>query len=1701
MGNKPAYVYSIGSECSSERVFLYIEMEGISLVSLSDSGADLSLLTRSAFDRINGARESPLTVDPSQSASFKALGPGELLTSLGTVTVDVLIDEYLAINVLFHVVEDTVTSHEVILGADFLCKHYLAPSPAHRGLLYWPPDAQIPMLLGKPVSFRRPMTLGSPLILKPMSVNFVKLPKPEMSAHEALFEPDVELLEKQVAFSRCLVDTSSESITLEVLCLSPVEVRLNKHTTIGSLSQTEEFNFPDNDYVDSEGPASVADLFNIDTTQLTEEEQVQVSEMLIQNKDVIGHSTDDVGLIRTGSHTIGLVDPLHEPIKIPPRRLQGKAKADVQAEVSRLCEEGIIEPSESPWSAPVVPIYKPDGSVRLCIDYRALNKITLKDAYPIPNLEDTIYNLHDVRYFSSLDLMRGYYQVPMSPNSKPLTSFVTGSGQWQFCRMPFGLCNAPATFQRLMNTILSGFSIDRVMVYLDDVLVIGKTFEEHLDTLGQVLDCLKHHGLKVNPRKCQLFRDRVKFLGHIVSSDGLSPLPENIEAIVNYNAPRSIKSVQRFLGMINFYRRFIPNCSVIAKPISSLLSAKNLVWTDQCQEAFESLKSLLVSPPILGFPDFSSGEPLSLYTDASQYGAGAYLSQKQDGKERVIAYLSTTFNQAEIKYSVLDKELAAIRWAVRRLKPFLWGRHFVIYSDHKPLSYLQGMRLLDGRLARTLEELGDYDFEVRYIPGRLNVVADTLSRDSLSVPITLNITDDYLLANMHEFRVQSGADTLFRCFALYWLASEEEHCYIRALLIDEILNNPQRYNVTLNKANRRQLRLMRIPGTLPYFECIQAFSNIVKAPVFVYEDSFGLIKYVPDQVGERKPCYIRSYDSVCFSFLVPDSSISELEGMIATAKERVIENEVSELGEAKVLHPLAGNRVISDCPVPNLMTLEEIDRPPITLFSTRSSPSLSESQSNEVPNTRLRKKKKTVTFSPDSPEIHYFVPSNKPLRTLSCWRETFNLDTLLDWQKTNSQLKGLRDCITRRDHASNRRFKCRHLNRHRRYRSHYSSIHLDSSGLLVKELKPDHLQEPVFPYLVPFIAACDLVRLAHTGNAHVGREKLYHLIQAYVFHPSLRHIVADVTRSCDHCLRSKPYSSSKAPPVLRIQSNRPFEKVHVDVMQLPSSTFGYKYVLNAVDQYSKWLASQPLKDKSSTAVSTAFAKILTSFPTLPDTIISDNGGEFIGDPFKKVLDQYNIKHILITPYTPQANGLVERVNRTLMGILTGIDEPNAWYSSLSKAVITYNNTYHKELKCTPSECLIGIASRLPVRPTKKPFWKEGSKDFRPFAVNSLVGYKCLTRAGVSGKMTERYTGPYQVVTAHANNKTYVIQSKKDPNRQIRAQHNQLRPWFPAPAYMQRSSMFLPDLTDCDSKGLNEPATPEFVPGLKQLMSPKPEHESQVYEPSVPITTGLMPEVIPGLSNFKFPPNFSFNVPFKPSTVSEPISSTVPGSSPLTVSVPLQFPQSTSRSASSPIVSQAPLFSSTPCVSPVSQFPAGEVSMDSPGTSQGAIRSVYDLFPRESDDIGSIRADFLGFDMYSGNPQLPLGLRTPHTSRADLGPVIADSTSDSRSDRTGESPQSSMHSFREQSAQGQALHDPVVALDRLFRDVITPLDATFMTDSDLPSVGSNVSQYLTGSEESFDAVPLPRRLTRSVRTQVYPDLSAEEALRRIHFPEP
>jgi hypothetical protein len=375
-------------------------------------------------------------------------------------------------------------------------------------------------------------------------------------------------------------------------------------------------------------------------------------------------------------------------------------------------------------------VKKKDGKTRFCIDYRKINNVTRKDAYPIPRIEDMLDALGGSQWFTTLDLASGYWQVEVDEASQDKTAFVTKYGTYEFTIMPFGLTNAPATFQRLMNKVLNGMLNRGVVVYLDDINIYTKTFEEHLEKLEEVFRRIKVAGLKIKPSKCKFAKSELTFLGHVISNKGILPDPDKIEKVKNFPRPTNITGIRSFLGLASYYRKFIKDFSALARPMNQLIKKNEpFVWTQEQEDSFNTLKQALISEPVLQYPDFD--KTFYLMTDGSGKGFGAVLSQKNEkGKDYVIAYASQSIGGAKKNYSATELELAAAVWAIEKFYHYLAYKHFVLLTDHSAIKYLKSnpIKVQKGRLAKWSLRTQSYDFTIEHRAGKDNANADALSR-------------------------------------------------------------------------------------------------------------------------------------------------------------------------------------------------------------------------------------------------------------------------------------------------------------------------------------------------------------------------------------------------------------------------------------------------------------------------------------------------------------------------------------------------------------------------------------------------------------------------------------------------------------------------------------------------------------------------------------------------------------------------------------------------------------------------------------------------------------------------------------------------------------------------------------------------------------------------------------------------------------
>ena len=457
---------------------------------------------------------------------------------------------------------------------------------------------------------------------------------------------------------------------------------------------------------------------------------LRLKDLIKGNKEVFMADNWDIGCTKLVKHKINTKGA---PINIKPRRQPANLEEKINEAIKNLKENGIIRKCNSAWNTPLVCIWKKERKdIRLCMDFRQLNLITDRQAFPMPNVGEMLDRLHGARYFSSIDLGNAYYQIELEEESQEKTAFSTKEGQYCFTRMPFGIAAAPGTFQEMMTKVLEGMETNGTVVYLDDILIFSRSEEEHYRIIKEVLERIKEAGLRINPEKCHLFKKELKFLGHIISEEGIKTDPNKIVAIKTFDRPKCIKNLRSFLGICNYYRRFIKEYSKKARALEEICgkNKEKLIWTDNCDKAFEDMKAALTEAPILTFPDFK--KEFILDTDASFDAIGAVLSQKDDnGREHVIAYGSHAMNNFERGYCITRKELLAIYYFCQHFNHYLYGRQFRLRTDHKAITFMMKTKNpITPQFQTWINYLSSLDIKMEFRKGINHGNADMLSRSS-----------------------------------------------------------------------------------------------------------------------------------------------------------------------------------------------------------------------------------------------------------------------------------------------------------------------------------------------------------------------------------------------------------------------------------------------------------------------------------------------------------------------------------------------------------------------------------------------------------------------------------------------------------------------------------------------------------------------------------------------------------------------------------------------------------------------------------------------------------------------------------------------------------------------------------------------------------------------------------------------------------
>ena len=687
---------------------------------LIDTGSEITLISKKYFDTLS----CPSEIRNPRCLNIKAVN-GNTVKLLGEVDLPLTVENH-TVFLTLQIIPDI--DFDIVLGRDQMASTVASIDYQKSIITFVKTPKQTPIKLAECNFVHKEKTplkglLKQDTTIPPHEKITTYLRPDNPTAHQSLRMKGLPSLVTDkliISFDSPKTTRSAEGFPCTLSNISSIPVTLPKDTQVSWLEGIPSI--PKKVYATTLQPIT----HNLPDTPTSPEDLQELKTLLENNREVFAAEDSEIGKIGILQHVINIGDA--PPIRSRPYRVNHDTQQKIDTHIQTMLENGIIEYSNSAWSSPVLLVKKKDSTeTRFCVDYRRLNKVTVKDSYPIPNIEEILDNLGSAQYFTTLDMKNGFFQVEVEENSRQYTAFVCTNGLYQFKRLPFGLCNNPSTFSRIMTYALTGLTGKICFNYIDDIIVYSRTFNEHLQDLQTIFTRLLQYNLKLNPKKCHFARKSIHFLGHVLSADGISPDPSKILVVQNHPTPQDKKELKSFLGLVNYYRKFLSDVAKISEPLNKLLR-KNVpfIWNNDCETSFSTLKEKLTTPPLLAFPNFD--HEFHLNVDACNSSLGFILSQKYDNSLKVIAYAGRSLNKHERNYSINELEALSVVTAVRHFDVYLSGRKFKIFSDNTSVTWLYKQTQPKGKYARWIMALQEYDFEIIHKPGRVNSDADCISR-------------------------------------------------------------------------------------------------------------------------------------------------------------------------------------------------------------------------------------------------------------------------------------------------------------------------------------------------------------------------------------------------------------------------------------------------------------------------------------------------------------------------------------------------------------------------------------------------------------------------------------------------------------------------------------------------------------------------------------------------------------------------------------------------------------------------------------------------------------------------------------------------------------------------------------------------------------------------------------------------------------
>ena len=894
-------------------------------------------------------------------------------------------------------------------------------------------------------------------------------------------------------------------------------------------------------------------------------EKDRIVSLLKSYGDTFSKSEFDLGCthLLEAKMDVGAARPHAEPL-----RRHAKANLDqIDAEVDKLLEADVIEPSSSEWNFNLVVVQKREtGKIRITTDLRKLNEKSYRDMHPLPRCSDCLDSLAGKVWFSCLDISQSFHQVPLAEESRNYTSFSTRRGSFRYKRMPMGWVNSPSVFSRLMNLVLRGVCFINCLAYLDDLIVYGRDYDEHYANLQIVLQRLREAGLKLKPNKCRVLRRSIQFLGFNVSADGLSTCDDKVARVRNWTFPTTVTELKSFMGLASYYRQFVVGFAHIAAPLTDMQKRDTVVEpTPAALEAFEKLKVCLTTAPILALPIEDEGATYVLDTDASDVAAGAVLSQWQSGKLRVIAYASRCFTAPERNYCVTRRELTAFLYGLFTFRVYLLQRDIVVRTDHMALKFLMSAREPIGQAARYLDFISQFRITIEHRPGARHGNADALSRFK---PCDSG-EPGFVCKNCNRFITGKGAGE-----------------------VETIESDESCENTDLKQIERGEVRTLMSDAST--WRCA-------------------------DEKYEEYEKYVKSSDS-----------------------------EDDQFESAVMVRPL---RVAGPPSLEAETESDEVQRP-YNLRSKRSS------KSKNTASVRL----------PDLPvelcdwSLEYVA---------KCQRDDVDIKPVFDWFEATE--------LPRWDTVKGSSPFSRAL-----YRQ-FDSLCL-KNDVLCRTFADTAGQPLYYQIVLPRVLVNAFVDVIHCDSAgHLKFEKCVQLVKAKAWWYTYRNDLQLAVASCDKCnsfTRSRPPKQGRLRPTV---VGGPCERWAIDLMGNFPASNGYTYIFTAIDVFTKFLVAVPIRNKTAESVANVLVKHVILQYGMPFEILSDLGKEFQNEILQETMRILNIRGLRTTAYTPNSNGIVERVHRTLNCMIAKCisETQRDWSYYIDYVRFSYNSTPVKSTGLSP----------------------------------------------------------------------------------------------------------------------------------------------------------------------------------------------------------------------------------------------------------------------------------------------------------------------------------------------------------------------------------------------------------------------------------